>query len=148
MFNKAIYVKNVKEIRYGTTQVPFSRTEGEIKELLKKHGCQQMVTAMDGNYVRIGFVYQGKPYMIDVPCVYVGPKKELNERIGIRLVLYYLEILLDWSKVRAIDFDKFLLGARMVEIEGKVHTLQEVVDKLPIPALTTNVDAKELPGGQ
>ncbi len=129
MFTDKIEIKKPNEIRYGTTLIAYEKTFGEILALLSKHGCDQIATMKDGDIQKIGFVYQDNPYMIRIPRVFVAG--EYNEKIGIRLVKYYLEIILDWSKQRIINFEDLMLGTRMVNIAGKSTTLKEAVDEMP-----------------
>jgi len=133
MFHKIIQIKRIEDIRYGHTNKSFSQSLGEIMALLEKHGCQQIATVKDGTSRMIGFVYQEKPYRIDIPQVYV--KGVLNENIGIRVVKYYLEIILELSKQRVMDFDLVMLGTRMVDVNGKISTLRDAIGTLPVPLL-------------
>jgi len=130
MFNDIIHVKNKSEIRYGHTEIPTSRTMAELMKLLKEYECDEILTrtSKKGND-QLAFVYQEVPFLITIPKVYI--KNVLNERIGVRLVLYYLEIIMAWAKARIIDIDSLLMGQRMVQIEGKNMTMKEVVDTLP-----------------
>ncbi len=129
MFNDKIHIDKPNDIRYGTTKKSFHATYGEILALLSKHGCEQTATTRDGNIHKIGFVFQDNPYMIQIPRVYV--KGEYNDMIGIRLVKYYLEIILEWSKQRIIDFEFIMLGTRMVNIDGITITLKDAVEQMP-----------------
>ena len=134
MFNKIIHINRIEDIRYGTTKIRFQKSQAEIMALLKKHGCEETAVITKGNECKIGFIYEGKPYMLDIPQVYV--KKVYVDWIGIRIVKYYLEILLELSKQRVVNFDDAMLGTRMVEMNGKKFTLREVVDTMPMPRLT------------
>lgn len=129
MFAERINIKKENQIRYGTTKIPYQKSFGEIMSLLQKHGCDQIATMKDGDTQKIGFVYQEKPYIIQIPRVFINGV--YNEMIGIRLVKYYLEIILEWSKQRIIDFEFLMLGTRMVNINGHSTTLKEAVDNLP-----------------
>lgn len=129
MFTDRIEIKKPNQIRYGTTKISYEQTFGEILALLKKHGCDQIATMKDGDIEKIAFVYQDNPYIIKIPRVFVD--RIYNDMIGIRLVKYYLEIILDWSKQRIIKFEDLMLGTRMVNIAGKSTTLKEAVDEMP-----------------
>jgi hypothetical protein len=103
-------------------------------KLLENHGCKQILTTQNGNEHQIGFVYEGKPYLIQIPQVFVN--REYDDKIRIRIVLYYLETLLELSKVRAINFNFAMLGTQMVDVDGIRMPLAEVMEKqLPIPKL-------------
>lgn len=133
MFYEKIYIDSVNNIRYGTTKISPQKTMGEIMNLLEKHECDEILTrsSRETGAKQIAFVYQGNPYMITIPKVFVGRNKELNEMIGPRLVKYYLEIILDWAKHRVIDLQNLLMAQRMVQIDGKNHTMMEVMNKMP-----------------
>ena len=144
MFNETIFIKKKSEIRYGNTTIPYEKTFGEILALLSKHGCDQIATSKDHEKQRIAFVYQDNPYVITVPQVYI--KDTFEPKIGIRLVKYYLEILLDWTKMRIIDFEFLMLGSRMMDIDGNNFTLKEAVDQLPKAELFKPLITEALPG--
>jgi len=147
MFADTIQIKKESDIRYGTTKINFHKTYGEIMALLGKHGCDQIATMKDGDIQRIAFVYQDNPYMISIPRVFVSGI--YNDKIGIRLVKYYIEIILEWSKQRIINFEYLMLGARMVNIDGQNQTLKEAVDNLPPVKLFEGLSAtKQLIGNK
>jgi hypothetical protein len=131
VFKETIHIekRGKDHLRYSTTTVPYDKTFGEIMALLAKHECQEVATRKKGNSQLIGFVYQDKPYIVTVPQVFVGD--EYDDRIGIRLVKYHLEIVLDWAKQRVIDFDYLMLGSRIVHVAGEDIPLKEAVETLP-----------------
>ncbi|MFA5217030.1 hypothetical protein [Sulfuricurvum sp.] len=133
MFNEKIFINNLNEIRYGTTKISSMKTMSEIMELLEKHKCEEILTrnSTQTGTKQIAFVYQGLPYMITIPKVYVGKSKEFNEDIGARLVKYYLEIILDWAKLRVVNLENLLVGQRIVQIDGKNYSMLDVVNKMP-----------------
>ena len=129
MFSKEIiHVEYASHIRYGTTKLSFQQTMSQIMALLNKHGCNKIATAQDGEIRAIQFIYQEKLYEVTFPRVYV--KKVYNDRIGIRIVKYYLEIILDLAKDRAIDFEGAMLGSKMVQIGDRSMTVKDAVDHL------------------
>ena len=143
-----IYVKNKGEVRYGWTEVPVSRTMSEIMKTLKEHDCDEILTrtSKTGND-QIAFIFQDTPFLITIPKVYVGKGQTLNERIGPRMVLYYLQVVLSWAKIRAIDLDNLLMGQRMVQIGDRNMTMDEVVNQLPAADMLRAFGGKkELPG--
>lgn len=142
MFIKVVHIKNKKDIRFGTTHCTFFQTFSQIQQLLEKHGCRQIITTQNGNEHQIGFVYQEKPYLIDVPQVFI--KGVYDNKIGIRIILYYLETLLELSKMRAINFNFAMLGTQMVDVDGVRRPLGEVLEKqLPIPQLLPSAEAEK-----
>ena len=129
MFPKAIHIKSENEIRYGRTQVGFYQTKAQIEKLLDKHGCDKAITCRDGTFHILGFEYEGKSYMITIPNVYV--KERLVDRIGIRIVYRYLEIILELAKERAIDFEGALLCTKMVHTPDGDMPLGEALKHIP-----------------
>ena len=116
MFNKIIKIERKENIRYGTTKISNNKTIGEIMDLLDKHGCDKTLLMKEkGGYDQIGFEIEGNPYLFTIPAVYV--KGELNECIGPRLIKYFLEVILELTKSRAIDLSTLLLGSRCVRDE-------------------------------
>lgn len=139
MLAKVIRVKKPNDIRYGTTQIPYEKSFGEVMGLLKKHGCTKIAMATDigedGEINRIAFELDKKSYMIDVPRVFVKKGKygnyEYNDRIGIRLIYYFLQTMLEMVKQRIVDLDQFMLSARIVQTPHGSMTLGEAVETIP-----------------
>lgn len=133
MFYEKIFINSVKDIRYGQTEISAQKTMGEIMNLLEKHKCDEILTrsSRESGAKQIAFIYQDNPYMITIPLVYVGENKVLHDKIGVRLVKYYLEIILDWAKHRVVDLQNLLMSQRMVQIDGKNYTMMDVMNKMP-----------------
>jgi hypothetical protein len=129
MFPKIIHIDNVKDIRYGTTEIGFYQTKAQLDKLLDKHGCTKVISGRDGTFNMIGFEYQEKSYMLAIPNVYV--KGVLVERLGIRIVFRYLEVLLELAKERVIDLDFALLSAKMVQTSIGTMTVGKALEKMP-----------------
>lgn len=128
MFKDEVRVKSKNELRYGTTRKPAHETLNEIMELLDDYDCDRVLTDREGDQLRIGFIFQGTPYKIAVPRVYVDG--EYNDKIGIRVVYHYLKMLLSWTKEDIVDLDKALMSSRMVEMGGESVALGEAADEL------------------
>lgn len=144
MFKEEIHIKKKNDIRYGTTKIKPSKTQAEIMELLDEHDCSKIGVWQEGKKKVIGFEYQDKTYTITVPRVYVRGTYKKN--IGIRLVKYYLEIMLDWAKERVIDFDFMMLPNRVVNYKGQQYRFGDLTDKLPDGQLMSPLsDADQLP---
>lgn len=147
MFKKEIHVEKRNDIRYGTTKIGYNKTMNEIMGLLDKHGCEETIVHRKEGNLKIGFVYQDEPYMITVPKVYV--KGTLNKKIGVRIVKYFLEIILDWKKERLVNFKVAMLPYRVVRLDGKSYQLGEVADEFPggdmLQSLTSNVEQLKAP---
>lgn len=129
MFKNEIFVDKKGDIRFGYTEVSYNQTFQEIMDILDEHECEEVITRRKKGKTQIGFVYQDDPYLITVPKVYI--RDTLNKDVGIRIVKYYLEIVLDWEKERPIDFDIAMLPFRVVEYKGGRYTLGDMVNELP-----------------
>jgi len=114
MFKEVIRINNKSLIRMGQTKIPFHQTFGEILVLLSKHECDQVLTSRNGDKHQIAFVYQSVPYLMTIPRVFVQNK--YNDMIGIRMVYYYLRIMLDWAKERVVDLPQIMLASRLIEV--------------------------------
>ncbi len=146
MFHKTIHIKSVSEIRYGHTRVSYEQTYGQIMALLRKHGCDKIATMRDEttNSDQFAFEYNKNTYVFTVPRVYL--KGKFDEKIGIRIVLYFLETLLELTKNRVVDIEFLMLGSRMVETEKGTMTLKQAADRLPPKAIFKDMVA--LPEGE
>ena len=140
MFVERIHIKKANDIRFGTTKIPYEKTYGEILALLRKHGCDRVATMRDGDMEMIGFELDEVPYMIKIPIVYVGDQPE--DKIGVRLVKYWLETILELSKQRIIDMEYLMLGTRMVNIDGQNMTVKEAFDNVPTQNLLDSLSAR------
>ncbi len=144
MLVKVIRVKRPNDIRYGTTTIAYERTFGEVMGLLKKHHCTKIAMATeiaeDGEINKIAFELDEKSYMMDVPRVFVKEGKygnyEYNDKIGIRLVYYFLQTMLEMVKQRIVDPDQFMLAARIVQTPHGSMTLGQAVETIPLGQLS------------
>lgn len=128
MFKDEIHVDKKNDLRYGTTKKPVHETMNEVMQLLREYDCERIVTDQQDDNLRIGFIYQGKPYKITVPKVYV--KGEYEEKIGVRVVYQYLKIILSWTDEGVMSLNKALMSNRMVKLKGKTVALGEVADQV------------------
>lgn len=129
MFNETIHIEKVSDIRYGTTKIPAAKTQAQIESPLEKNGCQKTMFVRNGDMRQIAFEFEGNPYVITVPRVFV--KGAFNDRIGIRLVLYYLEIVLAFAKERVINFEFTMLSSRLVPAMGTQMSVADAIAALP-----------------
>jgi hypothetical protein len=151
MLVKVIRVKKPNDIRFGTTQIPYDKTFGQVMALLRKHGCTKIAMASDisedEEINKIAFELNEKSYMIDVPRVFVKKGKygnyEYNDMIGIRLVYWFLQTMLELVKQRVIDMDQAMLSARMVRTPYGSMTLGEAVESIPPAELSDMFSDRE-----
>jgi len=134
MFNEEIKIERKSQIRYGQTEKTFDETMIKIKELLRKHNCTKIMTLEEGNKHAIAFELNEKPYVINIPKIYV--RGNYNDKIGIRIIFRYLETLLELAKDKIVDFETLMLGSRLIQTpDGNKITLKDLVSKLPVPKL-------------
>lgn len=157
MLVKVIRVKKPNDVRFGTTQIPYEKTFGQVMALLRKHGCSKIAMASDiseeEEINKIAFELDKKSYVIEVPRVYVKKGKygnyEYNDKIGIRLIYWFLQTMLEMVKQRVIDLDQLMLSARMVRTPYGSMTLGEAVETIPSAELSDMFSDREaLPESQ
>lgn len=129
MFEEEVHVKKKGDLRFGYTKKKAHETMNDIQDLLDEYDCSEVVTQKKGDKMKIGFIYQGKPYKLNIPRVYINGR--YNEKVGPRVVYHFLEIVLSWTDSGIISMDKALMASRMVRIKGKDVSLGEASDKLP-----------------
>ncbi len=152
MLVKTIYVDSPSKIRYGTTKKPPETTMGEVIALLKKHGCSKVAMASDlgedGETNRIAFELDKVPYMLDVPRVYIRKGRgytkqyEYNDMIGIRLVYYFLQTMLEMVKNRIVDIKFLMLPSMVVNTPAFAEAVKE--EKIELGSLMQGLDRKAL----
>ena len=134
MFKKIVHIRYKNEISCGFTTVSYQKTEGEIKNLLIKHGCKRILSYYDEGDTgsnSITFELEDHAYNIIIPKVYVN--KVYDEKIGIRNVFYVLRAVLGFMKTGHIDPNEFFLGQRLV-IDAETQEMKRVSDYL-VPKL-------------
>lgn len=126
MFNKIIELKSGEKISYGGTPCSYQQTLAQVMDLLKKHGCEKIGTIQEGNDLKIIFQIDKIPFVIDVPKVYV--KNIYKEKIGIRIVYWYLKSVLEMVKKRIVPIHTLLLPCVQVRDsdDGKVKPMGDV----------------------
>ncbi len=142
MFEDEVHVKKKNDFRYGTTKKPAYETMNEIMDLLDEYGCERVMTDRKGESMRIGFIFEGRPYKIQIPKVYVNGK--YNEKIGIRVVYHFLKIVLSWSKQGIVSMERALMSGRMVQIGNRTLSLGEAAEELDDGDLSSTL-GKHLP---
>jgi hypothetical protein len=145
VFRDRINIENIKDIRYGHTTIAYQRTFGQVLGLLDKHGCTKTMTYKEGDINKIGFELDNKPYIINIPRVYV--KGVYDDKLGIRLVFRTLEALLELTKQRVVDFEFLMLGSRIVHTPEGNKTLKEAVEQISAKQLfEPPIERKEIEG--
>lgn len=112
MFNKDIRLKTGEKIRWGSTEKTPDETLLDITKLLRKHKCDKVGTMYVKEDIVIAFELDGMPFRIDVPKVYYNDN--YKEKMGIRVVFRYLEVILDLTKNRAVPVQNLLLPMAQV----------------------------------
>jgi hypothetical protein len=135
MFPKEIRIEHENDIPSGTTGVDPDKTEMEIRRLLEKFGVKRYWWISEPDGKQIVFELETKPYIFRIPRVLVKKGKGYNrkfipdEKIGIRIVYYFLKTFVPFITSKALDADKLLLGARMIyDKEGGMVPLADHVD--------------------
>lgn len=140
MFEDEVYVDKKNELRYGTTKKPAHETMNEIMQLLTEYDCERIVTDYEGDTMRLGFIYEGKPYKITIPKVYI--RGEYEEKIGVRVVYHFLKMVLSWTKQGIVSLNKALMSGRMVKLQGKTVSLGEASEALEDGKLSSTIQSE------
>lgn len=140
MFEEEVHVNKKNELRYGTTKKPAHETMNEIMQLLREYDCERIVTDYEGDTMRLGFIYEDKPYKITIPKVYI--RGEYEEKIGVRVVYHFLKIVLSWSKQGIVSLNKALMSGRMVKLRGKNLSLGEASEGLENGQLSSIIQSE------
>lgn len=135
---------------YFGTKVPLDRTISQIKDILRKFGCDKIAEMDDaiGTHV-IAFTNKGKSYLVDFPMtvIQVGPKgrkiQESRPDIGARIIHDRIKALLISVELEFLEFDQAMLPYLLVRGNGGVPTTLEkrigeihgTIDQLLLPNL-------------
>ena len=135
MFPSTITVRGKDHIKCGTTSVPHDRTFGQVMALFKKMGCSKVMFMGEGDQEKFAFELDGIPYLITVPRVFFkNPRRGADiyqERIGIRIVFWFLDSFLPLIRERVIDPSHLLAAARVVMTPDGPMSLGDALETLP-----------------
>ena len=110
-------VKLEQGYNYTGTTVPFSRSVGQIKDLLTSHGVLKIAEMTDFNtegeqISTIAFEHFGIPYVIEFPITYVKYVKKpdaLNMNISGRIVFDRIKALLIQVDIEYLSFSQAMM---------------------------------------
>ena len=142
-------IKIKKGFPYFGTKVPLDRTISQIKDLLRKFGCDKIAEMDDHNTGAhvIAFTNRGRSYLIELPetVIEVGPKykKTIEKRpdIGARVIHDRIKALLITVELDFMEFSQAMMpyllvtgtDGRPVTLESRVGELKGEVNQLFLP---------------
>lgn len=126
-----IYIKPNSGFPYQGTDVPFEQSVEDIKALLRKFKCEEILSHEAGDKITIAFKKEGVPYIIEFPEIYEERKHQptrLRMDISARIVYNQVKALLVDVEIGALSFMQAML--RMVALSSPqgITTLGEVVE--------------------
>lgn len=126
-----IYIKPKAGFPYQGTDVPFERSVEDIKVLLRKFKCEEILSHEAGDKITIAFKKERVPYIIEFPEIYEERKNQptvLRMDISARIVYNQVKALLVDVEIGALSFMQAML--RMVALPSPhgITTLGEVVE--------------------
>lgn len=136
MFPDEVRVERETDIPFGTSKVDPEKSMYEIKKLLKKMGCERILTDELGDTTRIMFVIDAKPFTIKIPKVYIRKGRGIHRPheyypwVGPRLVQSFLKGALT-SIQFGVSPEILMIGARVVKTnkDGTHENLADHIDR-------------------
>lgn len=126
-----IYIKPKADFPYLDTDVLFEKSLADIKNLLRKFKCDEILTHEAGDLIKIAFKKEGIPYIIDFPLIYIEGKKtpaRLEMGISGRVVYNRLKSNLLEVEIGSLSFMQAMLrSVALLSPQGLV-TLGDVVE--------------------
>jgi len=126
-----IYIKPKIDFPYRNTDVPFEKSLADIKNLLRKFKCDEILTHEAGDLIKIAFKKEGIPYMIDFPLIYLEGKKtpaRLEMGISGRIVYNRLKANLLEVEIGSLSFMQAMLRSVALPSAQGLVTMGEVVE--------------------
>ena len=128
---RKIYIRPGSSFPYQTTHISLAQTMEQIKALLRKFNCEEILSYEAGATQKIAFKNQGIPYIIDFPEIYEAGKNtpdRLRMDISARIVLNQIKTLLVDVEIGALSFMQAMLRMVALPAPQGVTTLGEVVE--------------------
>ena len=128
---KKIYIKPRSGFPYQGTDVPFQQSVEDIKALLRKFKCDEILSHEVGDKITIAFKKEGVPYIMEFPEIYEERKNQparLRMDISARVVYNRVKTALVDVEIDVLSFMQAML--RMVALQSPqgLVTLGEVVE--------------------
>lgn len=147
--------RNKKErgASYVETDVPFSRSLTEIKELLARYGCDKILEGTnrrgDVTEYSLAFECHGTKFLIEFPITYLtGNPPKLNMNVSGRIVYNKVKALLVDVEINYLDFAQAMVPFMLLPMPGGPATT--VTDILTIEDVRKKAEGVQfllMPGG-
>jgi len=139
-------IKKEGKMPYTETTVPFDKSFGEVQQLLRKFGCEEVFTRSQLSSIpkmkvssctihSIGFIHKGSKFLLEFPVTVVvqgrhGEDKKVNMDISGRIVLNKVKSLLVDVEINYLSFEQAMLPYQLVAArDGRAITVMEMVDE-------------------
>ncbi len=128
---KKIYLKSNSRFPYIDTDVALEKSIDDIKKLLKKFQCEEILQYESGETMRLIFKKGGVPYIIDFPVIYIegkGTAPRLAMQVSGRIVFNEIKATLVNVEMGALDFMQAMLRHIALPAPQGITSLGELVE--------------------
>jgi hypothetical protein len=138
-------IRKQGKMPYLDTTVDFNKSFGEVQALLRKFGCEDIMTRSQVSSVpklkihcdlhTIAFVHKGTKFLIEFPVVIVtqgrfGDERKLNMNVSGRIIFNKVKAMLVDVEIEYLTFSQAMMPFRIVAAQdGRPITMQEFVDE-------------------
>lgn len=126
-----IRIKPGSKFPYQTTDVPFAQSQEEIKDLLRKFKCEEILSYEGNTDIKLAFKKEGVPYLIEFPLIYEeGRKTQSRLRMDIsgRVILNRIKTQLIDVEIGSLSFMQAMLRMVALPAPQGVVTLGDLVE--------------------
>lgn len=126
-----IYIKLNSGFPYQRTDVPFQQSVEDIKALLRKFKCDEILSHEAGDKITIAFKKEGVPYIMEFPEIYEERKNQpvrLRMDISARVVYNRIKTTLVDVEIGVLSFMQAMLRMIALPSPQGITTLGEVVE--------------------
>ena len=121
---------------YVTTDIPFGRSLTEIKDMLRRYGCEKILTFEEvvGSIPAhsLAFDFKGTKFLIEFPITYLanpnGSGKALNMNVSGRIIYYKVKALLIDVELNHLDFNQAMVPFMLLPTaSGRPTTVTDIL---------------------
>jgi|SRR5271157_154875 len=147
-----------KVIPYLHEHVNFLNSMGQIRDLLRKYDCEQIVSAekdvhdtKHGNFVvyTLAFIIKGKKFVVEFPVIFATSRKGNIPRMDIsgRLMFHKIKSILADVEIGYLSFSEAMMQFQIVTLpNGSQATLMDYVREHEQELSAGTADLLQLPG--
>lgn len=121
---------------YVETDIPFSRSISQIKEMLDRYGCDKILefTNKSGEIVQnsLAFEFRGAKFLIEFPITYLqgtkGNPPKLDMNISGRIIYNKIKALLVDVEIEYLDFSQAMVPFMLLPTpSGRPTTVTDIL---------------------